>query len=324
MADPAKLTIVSPVKDTEFAITTDPVMPDIAAEVKIDGATPDPTASTSFDWTANISFEASSCPHGKARTITHPEVKESVVGGKWKPKFTQIRGGTLTLTVAAAVGDQKLTASVTAKIAGTNPSKAEVQAAFPDKTIRMIASQESGLRQFRTKPGETKSECPLWSGDNLGGAGMMQITNPAPTDDQVWSWKANLEKGTKILAEKRAVAKGYANQVRNSTGFKKLVDAFNAARKTASQPELTITVPDYTDEQLQHDTIRGYNGFAGKDAFGFPLHEYRIKLDAAGNLVVTDKGGNNGTVEWEEVPVADRPSSSGDPNYVQNVLKQSV
>ena len=72
-----------------------------------------------------------------------------------------------------------------------------------------------------------------------------------------------------------------------------------------------------------HDTIRGYNGFAGKDAFGFPLHEYRIKMDAAGSPVVTEAPGNTGTVEWEEVPVADRPKS-GDPNYVKNVLSHSV
>src|SRR5260370_24560111 len=132
----------------------------------------------------------------------------------------------------------------------------------------------------------------------------MQVTNPGPTDDEVWSWKANMDAGKKLLAQKKAVAKGYPAQVRNSASFKKLVDAINLARKTDKKPELTITVPEYTDEQLQHDTIRRYNGFAGQDAFGFPLHEYRIKMDAAGSPVVTEHPGNTSTLEWEEVPVA--------------------
>jgi len=180
------------------------------------------------------------------------------------------------------------------------------------------------MRQFNTSGGQSTSPCPLFSSDNLGGVGMMQITYPQPTDDDVWSWIANMTKGKQILAEKKAIAKGYPQQVRNSLGFKKLVTDYNTARKAANKNELTISLPDYTDDQLTKDALRGYNGWAGQDAFNLLLHEFRVKLDSNGNLVVTEQpGGAAGTCEWEQVPASDRPSS-GDPDYVNHVLKQVV
>ncbi len=322
MADsPApKLTISSPKSDAELFITAEAKMAEVVAEVKVEGVTPDPTPTTKFRWTAEISFDASTCDHGPKRVIKGDPVKEEVTGGKWTPKFTQVRGGTLKLSVEADVEKQKVSASVSCKIGITNPTKALIEASFPkDELLRKIARHESSLRQADTKAGETTSLYPLWSRDDLGGVGLMQVTYPKPSDDEVWSWKENLAGGKKILAEKRAEAKGYPGKVQVHPEFKKLVDAFNAARKAAKKPELTITVPEFTDEQLQNASLRGYNGNAGKDIFGMPLHEYRIKLDDKGMLVVVEAG-TNGTVVWEEVPVADRPEKVGDPNYVKNVL----
>jgi hypothetical protein len=45
-------------------------------------------------------------------------------------------------------------------------------------------------------------------------------------------------------------------------------------------------------------------------------------LNAAGNLQVTVDAANRGAIAWERVPAADRPQTSGDPNYVNNVLRQ--
>jgi len=76
------------------------------------------------------------------------------------------------------------------------------------------------------------------------------------------------------------------------------------------------TASDYTQDQLERDTVRGFNGYAGG------LHEYRVHVDTAGNLVVNiDAAGTTGTAEWETVPVAAR-GASGDPNYVEHVYAQ--
>ena len=67
---------------------------------------------------------------------------------------------------------------------------------------------ESGLAQFRGQPG-TKSKCPLFSSDNLGGVGICQITTPAPTDEEVWNWKANVEAGKRFWDAKQANSRAF-------------------------------------------------------------------------------------------------------------------
>ena len=314
----ASLTFVKPTPNQEFPITADVAMPVIDVEVKLEGGSPLPTSGLSLLWAADLSFKCNSCSHGTGRVISHPKVTGTSADGKFRITFTQIRGGTVTISVNAKVGTQMLSASIGVKVVGTNPTTAQVALRFPDEILRKIANFEStGMRQFLT------SACPLFSSDNLGGVGLMQITYPQPTDDEVWSWIANMTKGKQIFAEKKPIAKGYPQQVRNSAGFKKLVTDYNKARKDAKKSELTITLPDFTDDQLTKDALRGYNGWAGKDAYGFPLHEFRVKLDGDGNLVVTEQaGGVAGTCEWEQVPASDRPSKPGDPDYVNHVLKQ--
>jgi hypothetical protein len=322
----ASLTFVKPTVNQEFPITADAVMPVIDVEVKVESSGPAPLYGIGLTWTAELSFTCKNCPHGPVRLITHPKITGLSPTGKFQISFSQIRGGLLIISVAAKVGTQMLSASVGVKIVGTNPIKSQVKTRFPDETILKIASFEStGMRQFDTSSGQTTSPCPLWSADNKGGVGMMQITHPQPSDDEVWNWIANVTKGKQILAEKKGIAKGYPKKVRDSANFKQLVIALNAARKVAKQKELIVTLPDFTEDQLATDAIRGYNGWAGNDDFGNQLHEFRVKLDANGDLVVTEQAGSlAATCEWEQVPAADRPSASGDPDYVNHVLKQVV
>lgn len=60
---------------------------------------------------------------------------------------------------------------------------------------------------------------------------------------------------------------------------------------------LDVTLPDYTDEQLQRDTIRGFNGWAGG------VHQYRVKLDAKGMLDVLEDPGTDLGRRFPDVPV---------------------
>ncbi len=361
-----KIEITAPKPATIFSITAEPKMPVIEAIATIVGATTDPTATTSFEWTARIVFDSGKCPSGKktgggTRTTASPDVTKAVVGGKFTPEFTQIRGGDLTLSVKATVGNQVLEAKTDGlKIQGTNPSTSVVVAALSDDTHRKIACQESTMKQFLAAPEEAGAIYPYFSGDKLLGVGICQLTRPAPTDDEIWSWKANIEAGEKLYKEKKGTAKSYPRDVRNSAKFQALVKKYTdglkapakapepaakapdpaakapapgdkvpdpAAKAPAPAPkvpvQVTVKVPDYTAEELEDDTIRGFNGYAGADGFGNPLHEFRIQVDKDGALVV-DGDPTTGTVnaKWERVPAADR-GTSGDPSYVSNVKKRS-
>ena len=117
---------------------------------------------------------------------------------------------------------------------------------------------------------------------------------------------------------------------RAAQGFTALVKKYNDDRAKHRLSAVALTLPDFTWTgfnvapsalgQLELDTIRGYNGWAGKDKFGLELHEFRVAIDAHGLPVVDlDASGTTGKVQWERVPAADRPKV-GDPNYVANVL----
>jgi hypothetical protein len=55
------------------------------------------------------------------------------------------------------------------------------------------------------------------------------------------------------------------------------------------------------------------------------LHEFRVPLDAASNLIAAEQqGGKTAIVAWQQVPAADRPQRLGDPSYVANVTRQRV
>jgi hypothetical protein len=140
----------------------------------------------------------------------------------------------------------------------------------------------------------------------------------------VWSWMANMTKGQAILKEKEGIARAYPDKVRRSTGFQALLTKFHQDRQKAGKPALTVTLPEFNVEQLRLDAIRGYNGFAGTDRFGLNLHEFRVPVDASGNLMVTEEpGGKTAVITWQQVPASDRPST-GDRHYVTHVTGQRV
>jgi hypothetical protein len=324
-----QLQIINPVNNAQFAITGAPAMPVITVEVRLTGFQPDPTPVLNFTVQAQIRYNANTCPHGQNRDI-NLDFTQTATGGRFDLAFPSIRGGSLTLTISTTLMGQTFQARTQGLvIVGTNPQRADVAAMMPHDTLSKIACQESGgMRQFAAAANGGTGACPLWSADNLGGVGIMQITRPTPTDDEVWDWTANVRHGIQIFNEKLAAARGYPQRVRNSQRFQQLVQRLNQTRQQQNLPPLTVTVPPFTSgdfnnnlQQLELDAIRGYNGFGGRDAFGMELHEFRVVLDAAGQLVVDIvPGSTNATTRWERVPAADRPQSFGDPNYVQHVL----
>ena len=320
------LQILSPADNTAFRIdpgtaATGAQMPVIVAEAAITGMTPDPTPNTTFTWVVKIHFQCSDCSSGSDKEIDD-EFRITSVGGRCPITFPHVRGGDLTITVSADLATgcyEKISKGL--KIQGMNPPRHEINVACGVVALQKICCQESGRRQFDAVPETGVADCPLFSGDRQGGVGLMQITNPAPTDDDHWDWRANIVHGTQIFDSKRPTASQYPAAVRGSAAFGQLVQRFNAGRN----PPVNVVLPDFTPQQLELDMIRGYNGWAGRDAFGHALHEFRVPVDAQGNLQVNLDGGNRGVIAWEQVPAGDRPhgpGSWGDPNYVANVQEQ--
>ncbi len=337
----------------EFAISEDCIMPTITATATLQNITPDSKLPLVYTWKASLVFKGVACAHSLSRVITHPDVTQKSGSNKFPIRFTQVRGGDLTISVTVQGGTLNLSkTSENLKVVGTNPSIGKLTSSLDvprNAGFRKLMRLESRLRQFRAP------SCPLFSADNLGGVGICQVTNPTPTADQVWSWKENVAAGWSLYQTKERVARAYPKHVRDSAEFKALVKAYNdqrhakavataaagagaapsaagvaagAAAAAAAVRPLIIHLPDYTDEQLERDTLRGFNGYAGG------LHEYRVQVDANGLLVVTeDKGGTTGTAHWEQLTAADRTAyydkinldanKRGDPNYVDDVEGQA-
>ncbi len=118
----AQVRIIEPANNTRFDITTVPAMPTVNASAVIVGLNPDPTATTTFEWTAQIRFQANSCPYGPNRQINLPDLVQPVIGGQFTSNFNTIRGGDLTLISRVTIGSQTgedRTGGL--KIRGTNP-----------------------------------------------------------------------------------------------------------------------------------------------------------------------------------------------------------
>jgi hypothetical protein len=319
----AELQFVSPTDGTTFDIApgtaaSGPQMPVIQAEVRFAGLDPDPTATATFQWVVSIEFQCSDCRNGRAREI-NDQFGFTTIGGKASINFPRVRGGQLTIAVSADLPAQSFsTQSSELHLRGVNPPLDEIGAACGNDIVQKMVMHESGSRQFNAPRDGGVSECPLFSGDRMGGVGLFQITNPPPAPEDHWDWRANINHGLQILAQKKTSAANYPARVRNSVAFQALVQRFNVSRTAPAQ----IVLPDFVQEQLDLDSVRGYNGWAGHDVFGNVLHEFRVPLDGAGNLVVNVGPDNRGVIEWEQVPGADRPQNSGDPNYVGHVLAQ--
>lgn len=327
----------------QYRISEQSQMPDITATATIANLTLDPKTPPQYQWVVTLIFDGKGCPNFAGSGTTHPEIKQTTTANTFKIPFTAVRGGDLLVSLTVTVGTTILTAkSENLKVIGTNPS-ASTLGHFVDSlsapvSFRKLMRVESGLQQFITRSAEV---WPLYSNDHLGGVGICQVTTPPPTPDQVWIWKDNVKAGWVLYQDKQRSANAYPAHVRKSPAFQALVKAYNdqryekqkqaalaapAAGPKAEVPrkDLVISLPDYTAVQLERDTVRAFNGFAAG------MHEFRVRVDTNGLLVVTeDEPNQKGAAEWEQISAAERikeydrvgipANRRGDPNYVNDV-----
>jgi hypothetical protein len=299
-----------------FFITPEPAMPAVTVRAVLDDAPED----VAYNWTVSIVFDAANCPHGQRANSAAATFTAVTRLPEFTPNFAAIRGGDLQIRVDVSSGGQTLAASTSGlKIGGTNPSLADLRAAIPEEPLRRMVRQESGGRQFVAAPDGGQGLCPLFSSDNLGGVGLLQVTMPPPTQDEIWNWRANVAAARRLWSQKLAVAQRFPQLCSGCGTFQQLVAALNQTRADSGLGPLTVSVTPFSDDQLQLDAIRGYNGYAGTDSLGLHLHEFRIRVEN-GALVVNEAGNGTATAVWDRVPANERPAS-GDQNYVANVLR---
>ncbi|MFZ4700160.1 MAG: hypothetical protein ACOYMG_08905 [Candidatus Methylumidiphilus sp.] len=190
-----------------FTVTSTPAWPSIVFETDGKGA-------HTWEWTITWgAFKKS----GKASTT----------GNNWDAQTVVTNFGG-TLTVKAQAGKDSVSISV--KIKGTNPSGAEVNQYLATCTnsagFDKIIEHESKYKHFNAG-GE-----PIKSFDN--GYGMCQLTTPAPSFEQVWNWKLNIDGGLSLFGQKRTSAIAYLSQSQST----------------------------YTADQLKYEAVCRWNGGA--------------------------------------------------------------
>lgn len=312
------LIIISQPTGPQFSITADAQMPTITVTAVLQNEALPAGGTPIYEWSATLTFEGGTPPtntaYGGGRSTSHsPMPSQTSASPSWRIPFSEVRGGLLTVLVTMRVAGVERRARVAWTVVGTNPTSTAIRAFAnsigADRAVfRKKMRQESSLQQFRS-PGLW----PKYSSDGLGGVGLCQLTRPAPTANETWSWKDNVRGGWALWLEKERIARAYPRNERNSERFKGLVRAWNSARAAQGLPVIPVQLPDYTAEQLELDTLRGFNGYANR------LHEYRVRMQGNQLWVTVSADGTTGHAEWERVPVADR-GTVGDPNYVENVL----
>lgn len=347
IAQPSLRVTLNPPKNV-FFISADARMPSISAAAEIVGAAV-PAEGVNYTWNVALALNPVGVPHAVGRTTSHPAIHDITNVPTYTIPFTAVRGGILHVSVSATVNGQLLKGEKKAEIKGTNPSSEQLRAYGVPELLLKLMTAESSLRQFLTTG--HKAGYPLFSSDNLGGVGLGQITRPRPTNDEVWNWKSNVTASVALYHGKQRSARTYLTGYPHSREFRALVQAYNASRiagaagvagarqlpgQAAPVPnaagqanvQVQVTLPAYTEEMLENETIRLYNGEP------VHLHEY-IALEQNGVLVVTlAPNGTSGTAQWHEVTVEERrayyqahnllENRWGDPNYVEHVRNEVV
>lgn len=196
---------LSPKADEIFYIDENASFPKIICEIKTDDPSPY-TWSWDITWSAKISDR--NCTKSDGRIIDKFSEHNSF-SSKEKQWIVTLNNQTIGGTLTVKVKTTKQTFVRRIHVKGTNPTKDKVVAfirKIPNTLgFDKVISQESRYRQFTEKDGE-----PIVAFDH--GYGMCQLTNPKPTYDEAWDWKANVIAGSKLYETKQKIAKSYLGQ----------------------------------------------------------------------------------------------------------------
>lgn len=195
---------VSPAAGATFEIDAEARFPKIDFEIDTDQPAPYKW-SWAISWDAKTSGLRESAKRGELlRTFAEKGSFEST-DKKWSTNLGKVLGGRLRVQVVA--GTETFKRSVVIK--GTNPTGASVKAllaTLPDcDGFDKLLEQETHFKHFIEADGQ-----PVVAFD--GGYGSTQMTHPAPTFEQAWSWKENVNAGVTLYQQKQTLAKAHLSQ----------------------------------------------------------------------------------------------------------------
>ena len=251
----SSMTWISPDDNAIFKITQDAALPDIVFEFRTQVAG-DYKWSWAIQWDAKTSGLKERARKGVVLRSFTKSGEFSSSKKKWAVDFSgKVLGGALTVKVS--VGGKTLKRTIL--INGSNPDEEGVAAyvaALKDMTgFEKLLKQETDSKHFIEFDGQ-----PIVAFDK--GFGITQMTNPVPTYEQAWSWKANILAGSSIYKDKVRIAKKYLGQSDRT----------------------------YTDDQLRHEIFSRWNGGS--------YHQW----DAASSVWIRKKNilcdSNTGNIGW--------------------------
>lgn len=222
---------LTPLSCSSYKIDEEAKFPEILYEIKTDDEGP-------YEWQWDVKWVVKACPQRKDRPRFNPKISKTYsecgkftsMSKRWKASLDgKILGGVLTVKVKvgkAIFVRQTLIKGIEPGADKINAELLKYGSKFPDEArlAMKIFKQETGYRHFFS------DDEPLVSFDN--GYGLGQATNPVPSFEQVWSWKAHIKYIVEqVIKEKRELAKKYLDKH-----------------------------GDYTAEDLDMETLVHYNG----------------------------------------------------------------
>jgi len=219
-----------------------------------------------FNWEYKISklFDSET-----DRTVQKTYTGTSTASGSnettWYPNFaSDFYGGDVTIKVSAAV-DSKSYGPVTLEnvyhIKGTNPGSTAAKSYIgtsPWYAQRIGAHEPAVTGAGAYCQFYTTTEYPVLSGDN--GYGMFQLTDPSPTDTQVWNWKLNVDGGKSKISSCQTDFTD--QQVQQWTQYNATYDPDVPGPQLATCNDIVFSITP-TAEQKHYrdaDAIKRYNG----------------------------------------------------------------
>ncbi|MDW8208587.1 MAG: hypothetical protein RMJ43_12190 [Chloroherpetonaceae bacterium] len=247
----------------------------------------------------------------------------------------QVRGGTLKVFAKTWLQGREIVGMAQAQVLGENPPREIVLRSFPRDRFGLLASKiamvESRMRQFSEGDERSPGGYPLLSRSN--DVGLMQLSPSGgglTAEDQVWDWRANLQRGLEMLAGKRVLSSlasrhatgrgwirgpdegvlmlGFLNAMRLVLGLDPLpalaIPPLSSAPGSGIQPGEED--PDgLALSQMERDAVRRYNG--GRE------YEFVVVPD----LMTLGVARAEWQIDRERGGVA---PDRGDPDYVRRVL----
>lgn len=187
------------IQDNVATISAAPAMPQLRARIRNcpSGVLP--------SWQLRVTFQRNLYGQQGVQTETAWYPATPVQVAEFAPTFTDpaFIGGDATVLVTWC----SMSYEFDFRILGANPSFTSITNNLENDAFRALCWAESTYRQFEGPHGRPQGGTiglPLPNGGHDGGYGLMQITNPVPSIEDLWCWTTNTDSGKHYFTDVKA------------------------------------------------------------------------------------------------------------------------